>query len=58
MAAAFRVILTAEEDDNRPRLKFTIMLFTDLYLYCLSISEKDAYPITGSNCRHIAGSGC
>ena len=45
MAAAFQVILEADEDDIRPRLKqhsvfrdgyicFTIMLFTDLHLYC------------------------
>ena len=54
MAAAFQVILEAEEDDNQSRLKqprvfidryicFTIMLFTDSHLYCLSISELEAY---------------
>ena len=50
MAAAFQVIFEADEDDNRPSLKqprvfrdrfiyFTILLFTDLHLYCLSVSE-------------------
>ena len=53
-AIAFQVILEADEDDNRPSLKqpkvfrnryicFTIMLFIDLHLYCLSVSELEAY---------------
>ena len=53
--AAFQVILEADEDDNRPSLKqprvyryrymfcFTILLFTDLHLYCLLVSELEAY---------------
>ena len=54
MTAAFQVILEADEDDNRSSLKqhrvfrdryiwFTIMLFTDRHLYCLSVSELEAY---------------
>ena len=54
MAAAFQVILEADEDNNRPSLKqprvfrdryicFTIMLLTDLHPYCLSVSELEAY---------------
>ena len=53
MAAAFQVILEADEDDNRPSLNnivfrdryicFTITLFTELHLYCLSVLELDAY---------------
>ena len=76
--AAFQVILEADEDDNRPSLKqprvyryrymfcFTILLFTDLHLYCLLVSELEAYltppsppppPTSGSTCRHITVSG-
>ena len=53
MVAAFRVVLEADEDDKRPNLKqprvfrdryicFTIMLFIDLHLYCLSVLELKA----------------
>ena len=72
LAAAFQVILEADEGVNRPSLKqprvfrdryicFTIMLFTDLYLYCLSVSELEHTsappPTSGSTCRHIAVPG-
>ena len=72
MAAAFQVILEADDDGNPPRLKhprvfrdryicFTIILFTDPHLYCLSVSELEAYnspsPTSGPTCRHIAVPG-
>ena len=54
MAAAFHVLLDADEDDSRPSLnnlecsdtvKFALQscFFTDLHLYCLSVSELEAY---------------
>ena len=60
IAAAFQVILEADEDDNRPSLKqprvfrdryicFTIMLFTDRHLYCQSDSELEAYNSPSPN---------
>ena len=68
MAAAFQVILEADEDDNRPSLKqhrvfrdryicFTIMLLlTCIYIVYQFRSWKHTSappPISGSTCRHI-----
>ena len=69
MAAAFQVILE-DEGDNRPRLKqprvlrdryicFTIMFFTDLHLYCLSVSGLEAYLSPSPNTwLYLSPHGC
>ena len=61
-AAAFQVILEAEEGDNQPRLKTRVfkdryICFTAMFLSVYELFFSAPPPLSGSTCRHITVQG-